>query len=96
MDPGETPVEAALREFVEETQYAGSIEVWPLGLYQEPHFEYYSYIGLVPKEFAAMLDWENEDAGWFALDRLPVPLHPGASHLFGQRWEAIAAATETA
>lgn len=96
MESGESPMYAAMREFVEETRYSGPVHLIRLGLYQEPHFEYHSYIGLVPSEFDVILDWESADAGWFELDELPEPLHPGAADMFEDHWDRIAAAVNAA
>lgn len=92
----EAPMHGAMREFVEETQYSGPVHLFRLGVYREPNFEYHSYIGWVPSEFNVILDWESADAGWFELDELPEPLHPGAAEMFEEHWDRIAAAVEAA
>jgi len=74
----------AVREFREESGYEGRLSVVkrPVHIYREPGFEFHNFIGVVNAEFEPDLDWENDDAGWFALNELPRPLHPGVRELF--------------
>lgn len=84
VEDGETPEHGALHELHEETQYDGPIVVFPSHVYKERGFEYHNFLGLVPEEFEATLDWENDDAQWFALDDLPSPLHFGVAPLISE------------
>lgn len=78
MDPGESPVETALRELREETGYVGPILVRDEGyVMQNPKGLFHCIFGAVPREFTPNLNWENAACGWFSLRALPQPLHPG-------------------
>lgn len=75
IDPGETPLDAALRELEEEAGYDGYVD--PVIHLVEPHQPFHHFVGWVPEEFEPWLNWESEDGDWFSLDELPAPLHPG-------------------
>jgi len=75
LDRGEQPIEAALREFEEETRYRGPIEIGPSALLEEGTFTCFGAI--VPHEFTPQLNWENDAAGWYGPATLPFPLHRG-------------------
>lgn len=77
LDPGETPLEAAVREFREETRYRGPMIVEPAGMQRERKRKFHHFVGSVPGEFQPRLNWENDRAGWFGPGCLPAPLHPG-------------------
>jgi ADP-ribose pyrophosphatase YjhB (NUDIX family) len=85
IERGEEPDEAASRELYEEA-----------GLdYHERDFRliherkrktgvYYTFAVMVRKEQRVRLNPESIDSGWFDLDDLPEPLHPGAEALFDE------------
>lgn len=77
IDEGENPAGAAQRELREELGYSGPVRVMPGFVFEAEDFRYHNFIGVVPEEFEASLDWENGDAKWFDIDRLPSPLHFG-------------------
>lgn len=78
IDPGETPLDAAVREFFEETGYAGPHEILDCREHRAGR-RFYNFFAVVPDEFAPSLNWENDMAGWFAKGYHPHPLHPGMS-----------------
>lgn len=77
VDPGERPLDAAVREFREETEYTGPILLGPPVRQRFRGRTFHHFSGLVPTQFLPRLNWENDEWGWFALDNLPHPLHPG-------------------
>jgi 8-oxo-dGTP pyrophosphatase MutT (NUDIX family) len=77
IDAGETPLTAAVRELGEEAGYARTLNVVGHLIEQRQRRQFHYFIAQVPVEFRAVLNWESDAAGWFALDRLPEPLHPG-------------------
>lgn len=81
MEPGEDPEVAAVRELREELSYAGELLLVTSYVYKEPGFTFHNFIAVVPDEFVVKLNWENDDARWFALGSLPKPLHFGAAKL---------------
>jgi 8-oxo-dGTP pyrophosphatase MutT (NUDIX family) len=93
MEPGETPEETAVRELREELSYHGELLLVPSFVYREPNFNFFNFIALVPDEFESQLNWENDDARWFAQSKLPKPLHFGVDALLkaakGQIAEAL-------
>lgn len=77
IDSGETPLEAALREMKEEVGFKGKIKTQLIYTYKQPNFEYFTFKGVVEKEFIPKLNWENTDYVWVTSDEFPSPLHPG-------------------
>jgi len=77
LDRGENPLQAAVREFREETRYGGPMRLEPAGTQHEKKRVFHHFVGSVPREFRPRLNWENDRAGWFAAGDLPDPLHPG-------------------
>lgn len=78
IDPYEDPADGAQREFREET---GATPPMKLLSHEEkevrPGFIFHTFVVETPREFEPRLNWENDDWGWFDLDDLPTPLHPG-------------------
>jgi 8-oxo-dGTP pyrophosphatase MutT (NUDIX family) len=75
----------ALRELKEETGFASPLAGSSKPVYilrERSGFVYHNFIGYVEHEFLPVLDWENDDFGWFAPDDLPEPLHFGVRLLF--------------
>ena len=71
IDDHETnPKEAALREFNEETQHSGSMNLLEAYIYKHGDFTYYDFIGLLDKEFQPKLNWETSRAEWVSYDEL--------------------------
>lgn len=71
VDPGDVTYEgAALRELYEETKYTGPINLVPAmeDYATDENFRYFTFIGLVPKEFDPTLDFESADGRWFTLE----------------------------
>lgn len=81
IDHNESPISAAKREVKEEAGYHGKFELEPIYTYEKGEFRYYNFLATVPSEFTPKLDWETEDFGWFALNKLPTPLHFGLKAL---------------
>jgi len=82
IDDGETTLECAVREFREETGYTGWINnIEAAGSQVEKKRLFHHFVAHVPIEFRALLNWENDGAGWFAPGDLPFPLHPGMGNL---------------
>lgn len=84
VDPGESYEQAAVREFFEETGYAGDgLRVSRDALVADHDtVRYYSYLALVDNEFRPTHP-EHVDARWRRPDRLPTPMHPGAAIAIG-------------
>ena len=80
-DDDESPIEAAKREAMEELGYAGTVQIFAAHIFKAGNFRFHNFLGVVPEEFKAQLDWENTRSGWFSLDELPGPLHFGTKSL---------------
>lgn len=81
------PPYAALRELQEETGYSGDVDMEraSLDVTRSPDgLVFWTFGGRVSREFRPRLNFEHHDAGWFAADQLPRPLHPGVRHLFAR------------
>lgn len=70
---GETPEAAARREVLEECGVDYAAPLTPHALIDG----YVTYIAEGGEQFEAVLNEENQAYGWFSLDELPEPLHPG-------------------
>lgn len=84
IEPGETPAEAAARELAEELRIHVN-RLKPLYEMRSGTFRYETFLRKVPYELHTTLNWESTDVGWFSLDRLPKPLHPGVAALLRDR-----------
>ncbi len=77
LEPNETPAQAAVREFFEETGYQIAVER-QVGAYHRPQLNDVRYIfqGRVVAGQPVQRNRETLAVGWFALDDLPQPLGP--------------------
>jgi 8-oxo-dGTP pyrophosphatase MutT (NUDIX family) len=93
IDAGENARTAAIRELEEEAGWDGPVTVMkePIFIFEEPGFEFLTYFGYIEREFEPQLNWESGDGDWFALGKLPSPLHFGVAALMRERKSAIAA-----
>ena len=66
------PKKVALRELQEETEYYGEIHLKKAYVFEDKKvgFKYHNFIGLVPEEFEAELNWENTKAIWMTFEEL--------------------------
>lgn len=83
--------QVALREFREESDFNGEIELIPVFVFRKPNFEYHNFLGLVNEEFEPSLDWETEDTKWVTLDELIkiYPKHFGLKALLNEDLDKI-------
>ena len=95
IDGNENPEKAAKRELEEETQYRGSVTLKLLDIFQSGDFKFHNFVGLVPEEFKAQLDWENDGAEWFAFEDFPDNLHFGLNRLLPLIQDEILAQVNT-
>jgi 8-oxo-dGTP pyrophosphatase MutT (NUDIX family) len=77
IDRDEMPLEAAVRELYEEAGYDRALQIVDHVVNRRKKRKFHYFVARVPVQFRAKLNWENEAAGWFYLDELPEPLHPG-------------------
>jgi ADP-ribose pyrophosphatase YjhB (NUDIX family) len=69
------------REITEEMGFVPEIKKFlPIDVFKsmDNNFMYYSVVILVDNEFTPALNHENSGYGWFSVNALPKPLHPGA------------------
>lgn len=90
-DDLEDPVDAALREFEEETRRSADIvsDLIPLYVFHDNSvgFVYYNFLGIVDSEFYARTNWETDEWMWLTLDELKKirPKHFGLKALLNDR-----------
>lgn len=72
IEPGETPEQAARREFTEEAGLRFEENITPLSVYDG----FVTYLADNVEQFDAEINYESTDSGWFPVDDLPEPLHP--------------------
>ncbi len=79
LDRGEDELDAALREFQEETSYPGPVTVrWP----GAKRGNYTLFRGVVARQFRPVVSHEHVGYTWRSADDLPEPLHPGLRRVF--------------
>jgi len=84
IDPGQEPLESALREAAAETGHPVSgTDAMLLLVYRddEAGFSYHTFLVTEDREFEPSLNWESDDAAWFGHGDWPSPLHPGLAAL---------------
>jgi len=81
MEPGQTPIQCAHVELVQETGYRGAIQFSHAPPYRRRGFTFYNYLGIIPYEFVPKLNWEHDDSMWCVPHELPTPLHEGVLEL---------------
>lgn len=89
VDGDESTETAVRREVREEMNYTKKFSMIPSYTFSSGEFKYYNFLGVVSKEFAPRLDWENDDFGWFNLENLPSPLHFGVVALLKNSFSEI-------
>lgn len=60
----------ALREFKEETNFDGKINLKLLYKFEDVNFVYYNFLGILEEEFIPDLNWENDEYLWLTYDEL--------------------------
>lgn len=86
IEPGEQPLDTAIREINEEASISPDmIDISPNELYFDvdpiSNFTFKTYLGISENEFDVKLNKEHDDYGWFSLMKLPSPMHPGVNRL---------------
>lgn len=76
-DDGESISTAARREVGEETGFFGDYVLVPIFQNKLPGVRHDTYLAKVDYEFQCNTNFETAEWGWFDLDDLPTPLHPG-------------------
>lgn len=77
IEPGETPEQAARREFQEECGLLCDVPLQPLYVSSDG----FECFGAATRAFAPKLNDEHTAARWCDFDNLPEPLHPGMQEL---------------
>lgn len=80
IDPGETVIQALVREISEEIgQDFNNKKFIPLETFTADNrkFAYYTFLVTVDKEFVPVLNDEHRGYCWVELQDYPKPLHPG-------------------
>lgn len=87
IEPGETPVGAAVRETFEEVRY--DLSGQPLRVLEDDgHF--ITYAADLPEPFTPAIDGEHLAYVWADLRELPTPLHPGLAPVLARLTESFA------
>lgn len=95
IDPGETPIDGALREASEEIGEVpdGAKVVGEYVFAPAVDWTYTTVVVDVPHRFGASMNFETADVAWFTLDDVDrLPLHAG----FAAAWPHVRAIVERA
>jgi 8-oxo-dGTP pyrophosphatase MutT (NUDIX family) len=86
-EDGESPARAAARESVEEL--GGSLDPKSLKLMDRKAtptgMVFHTFVRPVDKKFQPQINEEHSGFGWFPLDALPTPMHPGVASTLQDR-----------
>jgi 8-oxo-dGTP pyrophosphatase MutT (NUDIX family) len=91
IDEGEEVIEAVSREVQEEIEYHGSLKLNKLTEFKSGNFVYYNFLGLVPKEFTPILNWESDDFKWIEYGEWSEiqPMHFGLKYIIDEDGDKI-------
>lgn len=81
MERGESVLKGVSRELREEMGFIPAYKkVIPIDIFKstDNNFTFFSFAVLVDEEFIPKINNESVGWGWFEIDSLPKPLHPGA------------------
>lgn len=82
IEEGETPEQAALREFQEECGLAYTGELSQIMRTNDGDVEFTTFLAQAPEQFKPILNDEHTGFGWFELDDYPNKTHPQVKSLF--------------
>lgn len=77
IEKGETPRQAAVREFQEEVGILAEVKLFKGMVYESETLKFYNHIGLVEAEHYPHLNWESSGYAWTTVDLIPRPWHYG-------------------
>jgi 8-oxo-dGTP pyrophosphatase MutT (NUDIX family) len=77
IDGLETPEQAARREIKEEIGYEGLLHLTPALVFQNDWLTFHNFMGVVPNQFVAQLNYESDGYVWTDLTKIPKPRHFG-------------------
>lgn len=77
IEKGESPRQAALREFQEEVGILAEVKIFKGMTYESETLKFYNHVGLVEAEHYPHLNWESSGYAWTTLDMIPEPWHFG-------------------
>lgn len=88
VNEGESPEGTARREFQEESDYHGAVQMVPLYVFRDKSFRYSNYLAIVEHEFKPHFGthypqpgWETQGYRWVAYGDWPQPMHFGLKAL---------------
>ena len=96
MENGEDIIEAVSREVQEEIKYYGRLKLNKLTEFKSGNFVYYNFLGIVPKEFDPVLNWESDDFKWIEYGNWDEihPMHFGVKYVIEHDGEKIKSVIE--
>jgi 8-oxo-dGTP pyrophosphatase MutT (NUDIX family) len=99
VDPWDTsPMDAAVRETEEETGGLPPGRFIGQFVFTAPNFKYTTYVYELNLEekmkWEPILNWENDDAVWYALqnvqaDKIDIPVHFGVMHIMNNHFDEL-------
>lgn len=93
LEDGESLIECAVRENLEELRYPTVGELAELGTVNlvsdadgETEVEFTTFRNVVSEPFTPILNYENTEFMWAPIGQWPLPLHPGAAELLRKEY----------
>jgi 8-oxo-dGTP pyrophosphatase MutT (NUDIX family) len=86
VEEGESLIEAAVRESIEEIGLHPQGKLTPFSNETNETVDYTTFIQALPDQFFPKLNEEHTEANWFDKNNLPEPLHPGVRRVLKKIW----------
>lgn len=81
VEQNETPLEAAIRETIEETGSIPQFKIINKVIFRSNDFKYTTYVAHIDSVWPITLNWEHSAYNWFDINHLPENMHHGVNYV---------------